>query len=294
MAVISILRKNFPQLKKLDGQELPATIGFDVAVVTTKAPATLASHVPENVAPVLESFLLKYYTVFDSDDRKPLMELYHDQAVFSYSCFNSTNMSRDLIHESRNLIKIVDPEHKRKLLKKGNLNIVASLSSFGKTSHLKESFVLDVSFASAELISLQVTGLYMEPQPSQRQKTIRAFSRTFILVPDNKCGCVIINDMWVISNSSYDQRQKARELTNNYGSSSMQDEQMAGDTFASGDNSSPVSREEELVRKLSDVTGMNKNYSRQCLSEVKFDYDQAYQIFLQVNALGSIPPEAFN
>lgn len=291
-SLISIVRKNFPQLKKMDGQDLPASIGFDVGQTATRAPATLGSHVPENVAPVLDSFLLKYFTAFDSDDRRPLLELYHDHAVFSYSCFNSANFPREMIHESRNLLRISDPEHKRRILKRGNLNIVASLTSFCKTSHIKDSFTLDVCFASPELISVMITGLFIEP--SQRQRTIRAFSRTFNLVPDEKSGCVIINDVWVISNSSYDQRQKSREFTSSQQSSSMQDDQMSSETFASGDNSSPVSSEEALVKKLSDVTGMNKNYSRQCLSEVKFDYDQAYQIFLQVNALGSIPPEAFN
>lgn len=291
-SLASTLRGIFPQLKKLDGQDLPASIGFDVGSQVTTTPATRGSSVPPEVAPLLESFLQNYYAIFDSNDRKSLMPLYHDQAFFSYSCFNSNHIPKDFIHEGRNLLRVSDPENKRKLLKCGNLNVVAALSSFPATNHIKESFILDVPLVTNEMVSLVITGLYLEP--SQRQRTIRTFTRTLNLVPDGSGGCKIINDIWVIGNSSYDQRQKARDLMKNLSGASMQDDTMASETFNTADNSNPLSSEDEMVRKLSSITGMNETFSRQCLSEVNFNYDKAYETFLQVNALGAIPSAAFS
>lgn len=291
-SLISIIRSTFPHIKKLDGQELPAAIGFDVGSQVTTIPVTRGSCVPENLHTVLDSFLLSYYGALDSTDRKPLMALYHDQAFFSYSCFNSIHFQKDFIRDSRNFVKISDPENRRKLLKRGNLNIVAALSSFPPTNHIKESFTLDVPFSSSEMINLVINGLYLEP--SQNQRTIRTFNRTLNLVPDGKGGCIIINDVWVIGNSSYDQRQKAKDMLKNYSGAPIQDDQMASESFSSLDQSNPTSREDEIVTKLSQVTGMNESYSKQLLTEVNFDYDQAYRTFLQVNSLGVIPAQAFS
>lgn len=45
------------------------------------------SFIPEEIKVFANDFLGQFYTIFDSNDRQPLLAAYHDQATFSYSVF---------------------------------------------------------------------------------------------------------------------------------------------------------------------------------------------------------------
>lgn len=66
-----------------DGAVLPAQIGFDVAD-SSNAPLPKASFLCETSgADIVRQFLEQYFAIFDSDNRQPLLDAYHESAMFS-------------------------------------------------------------------------------------------------------------------------------------------------------------------------------------------------------------------
>lgn len=75
-----------------DGLELPPQIGFDIETEDTKAPAPQASFFSDPAGiDIVKEFLQAFYAIYDSDDRQPLENAYHDQAMFSLTASYSTN-----------------------------------------------------------------------------------------------------------------------------------------------------------------------------------------------------------
>lgn len=266
---------------KLDGEVLPAAIGFDVGEEKTAIPQSLQSHIPEVTQSLVHGFLKAFYDIFDSDNRQPLVAAYHDQSSFSLSiCKGLDNgpkcyFAADLLHESRNLMRVREGPARTRLLKQGKISVVAALTALPATHHVRESFLVDVPFFSEQLVVLVVNGVLIETWKSAKQ--LRAFSRSLSIVPQGD-GYVITNDLLLLSNSSYEQRSK-------YRSAFSDNEQMRDDTNAPANDI--------LVARLRQQTGMNDKFSLQCLSECAFNFEKAVQMFNALNAAGSIPPDAF-
>ena len=73
---------------KQDGIDLPPPITFDVS--TAIIPPSQGSHFVNNeVQDLVVKFLKEYYTLYDSDNRQPLIDAYHEHALFSLN--TSTN-----------------------------------------------------------------------------------------------------------------------------------------------------------------------------------------------------------
>ncbi|KAJ8309187.1 hypothetical protein KUTeg_014061 [Tegillarca granosa] len=87
---ISAVRKKFPKVLKLDGHDLPPPIKFDIES-SAELPETKGSFFQSsNLQELIVKFLKEYFTIYDSDNRQPLMEAYHESAVFSLSsAYNS-------------------------------------------------------------------------------------------------------------------------------------------------------------------------------------------------------------
>jgi Nuclear transport factor 2 (NTF2) domain len=62
---------------------LPPTIGFDVES-DIKLPVARASFLCDpNGAEIVRQFLEQYFLIFDSGNRQPLLDAYHEHAMFS-------------------------------------------------------------------------------------------------------------------------------------------------------------------------------------------------------------------
>ena len=275
------IRDLFPNIKKLDGEDLPAAIGFDVEV-KTQVPPTQGSFIPEQVKEFAEQFLKHFYDIYDSDERQGLMAAYHDNACFSYSIIArgdanpKQGFAGDLIKESRNLMRVNNTDTRIKHLKRGKVNIIAALNSLPQTKHATESFVIDVPFSTTALVNIVINGLVVETW--KKQKALRSFTRSLSIIPFGG-GFVIINDLLLLTNSSYDQRNKFSSIVK------LIKEESSGTSTANRD---------QLVAKLRQQTGMNESFSRQCLEESNYDYARAVDMFTQLNGNGMIPPEAFS
>lgn len=75
-----------------DGIELPRPIVFDVVDEAAKMPPSQRMFVADaKVQEIASHFLLQYFTIFDSENRQPLLDAYDERACFSMTITTSYN-----------------------------------------------------------------------------------------------------------------------------------------------------------------------------------------------------------
>uniref|UniRef100_A0A3Q4G5U3 Nuclear RNA export factor 1a n=1 Tax=Neolamprologus brichardi TaxID=32507 RepID=A0A3Q4G5U3_NEOBR len=274
---ISAVRQRFPRLLRLDGHDLPPPIGFDVETPTTIPPCKGSCFGSDEIKALILRFLQQYYSIYDSGDRQPLLDAYHDGASLSITTpYSTQNPSRSSLGEyykdSRNL-KRTSPHHTR-------LNVVAFLNELPKTQHDIASFTIDVNTYTNTLLSFTVSGVFKEVvvDGKSRESTM-AFSRVFITVPAGNSGLCIVNDQLFIRMATTEEIRRAFVAP------------------APTPSSSPVptltAQQQEMLTAFSQKSGMNLEWSQKCLQDNEWDFNRAAQIFTQLKAEGKIPDVAF-
>ncbi|KAE8607567.1 hypothetical protein XENTR_v10011213 [Xenopus tropicalis] len=281
---ISAVRERFPKLLRLDGHELPPPITFDVETPTTLPPCKGSYLASDDIKALVLRFLQQYYACYDSEDRQGLLNVYHDEACCSLSIPSNPgqNPSRSSLGEyfkdSRNIRRLRDPTLRFKLLKHKRLNVVGFLNELPRTQHDLNSFVVDITAHSNTLLCFVVNGIFKEVE-GQSSNPVRAFSRVFIAVPGSDGGLLLVNDEQFIRNATTEEIRKAFA------------------TPAPTPSSSPVPVlapvPHDMVQAFIQVSGMNAEWSQKCLEDNGWDFDQAGQIFMKLNAEGKIPDVAF-
>lgn len=343
----------------LDGISIPPPICFDVEESTT-LPETKDGYVPDHLKEFVANFVKKYFSFFDSDDRQSLLDMYFEQANFSYTItrFDSRAKQKQfdisLLNDSRNLLRIRD-ELSNKLLRKGRVDVISALNNLPKTEHILQSFKIDVPVVQDNFIVLNIIGLYKNKRPYN----LKAFSRNFLIVSHNETFA-IVNDLMCINNPTAENIAFVKNLYKNDPSSQDINFMESMDDFGDmGDNNSmnqmnptinqqlfnqaaPIAQQpntisnqinlsnnnlvnndlmtsnmnqvssnfinpatnqmassvanvnqQELIRRFSEVTGMNFQFSKQCLGENNFDAEKSLVVFKKLNEQNMIPPEAF-
>uniref|UniRef100_A0A8C1AHW9 Nuclear RNA export factor 1 n=1 Tax=Cyprinus carpio carpio TaxID=630221 RepID=A0A8C1AHW9_CYPCA len=271
---VSAIRERFPKLLRLDGQDLPPPIVFDLEVAPATLPPCKASYFcSEEIKNIILCFLQQYYSIYDSGDRQPLLQAYHDGAAFSLSIpFTLQNPSKSSLGEyqkdSRNIRRMKDdPTTRFRLIKHTRLNVVAFLNELPKTQH-------DI----ATLLAFTVSGVFKEIDGKSRD-SFRAFSRVFIAVPAGNAGLCIVNDELFVRNATTEEIRRAFVAP------------------APTPSSSPVptlsAPQQEMLAAFSQKSGMNLEWSQKCLQDNDWDFDRAAQIFTGLKAQGKIPDVAF-
>uniref|UniRef100_A0A8C7JYA7 Nuclear RNA export factor 1 n=1 Tax=Oncorhynchus kisutch TaxID=8019 RepID=A0A8C7JYA7_ONCKI len=273
---ISEVRERFPRLLKLDGQDLPPPIVFDVEVTPAALPPCKPSYFcSEEIKTPIVGFLQQYYSVYDSGDRQPLLDAYHDGATFSLSMpFTMQNPSRyplaNYHKDSRNLKKLKDPTTRFRLLKHTRLNVVAFLSELPKT-HVQRRYV-----CSTFLTWLTYVVLFFE---GKSRDSVRAFCRVFVTVPAGGTSLCIVNDELFVRNATTEEIRRAFVAP------------------APTPSSSPVptlsAPQQEMLSAFSLKSGMNLEWSQKCLQDNEWDFNRAGQVFTDLKAHGKIPDVAF-
>lgn len=280
---ISAVRERFSKLLRLDGHILPLPIAFDVEAPTTLPPGKGSYFGSDDIKSLILRFLQQYYSVYDSADRQPLLDAYHDGASFSLTVpFTTQNPSRSSLGEyqkdSRNVKKLSNPAARFRLLKHTRLMVVAFLNELPKTQHDVSSFVVDVSACTNTLLSFTVAGVFKEVDGKARD-SVRAFSRVFVTVPAGNTGLCIVNDELFVRNASTEEIRRAFA------------------TPAPTPSSSPVpslsAPQQEMLSAFSLQSGMNLEWTQKCLQDNEWDFNRAAQIFTQLKAEGKIPDVAF-
>ncbi|KAL7853712.1 hypothetical protein AOLI_G00205560 [Acnodon oligacanthus] len=281
---ISAIRERFPRLLKLDGHVLPAPIGFDLEVAPPVLPPCKPSYFcSEELKSLILCFLQQYYTIYDSADRQPLLDAYHDGATFSLIIpFSMQNPSKCSLGEyqkdSRNIKRVRDSTTRFRLLKHTRLNVVAFLNELPKTHHDIASFNVDVNTYTNTLLSFTVSGVFKEVDGKSRD-SYRAFSRVFIAVSPGNGTLCIVNDEMFIRNATTEEIRRAFVAP------------------APTPSSSPVptlsATQQEMLSAFSLKSGMNLEWSQKCLQDNDWDFDRAAQIFTDLKVQGKIPDVAF-
>lgn len=276
-----IIRKIFPSLKILDGKELPPVIGFeeDEASSSSDCPPAIAQFIKNPGAEdAVKQFLKAYIDIYDSDKRENLLQAYHDSATFSMSALGSREQLSAYIPESRNLLKVDYEKKRHDLLRRGKLGVVAFLEKLPKTEHDMTTFTLDVPYSTEAMMIFTVTGCFRER--GTKQSGVRHFTRCFVVVP-NGAGFNIINETLYVSQAT-DLSKRKPFVTEN--------------TTSPPTTSSTAVDEgtkQSLALSFSQKSGMNLQFSAQCLQENNWDFDKAAIVFSEANAKGLIPAEAF-
>uniref|UniRef100_A0A8C9TR08 Nuclear RNA export factor 1 n=1 Tax=Scleropages formosus TaxID=113540 RepID=A0A8C9TR08_SCLFO len=245
---VSAVRERFPRLLKLDGHDLPPPIGFDVEAPTTLPPCKGSYFFSDEIKSLILRFLQQYYSIYDSGDRQPLLDAYHDGAC------DLGEYHKD----SRNIKKLKDPTTRFRLLKHTRLNVVAFLNELPKTQHDIASFTVDVMFTISQksttfcfsIIVIFLTTCLLSPSPS-----------IFI-------SLCIVNDELFVRNATTEEIRKAFAAP------------------APTPSSSPVptlsAPQQEMLSSFSQKSGMNLEWSQKCLQDNDWDFNRAAQIFTQL------------
>lgn len=276
------IRKIFPKLQLLDGKELPKEIGFDDDEPTTSSdlPASIPKMLKNEAASgVVLTFLEQFFKLYDSDNRQPLLDAYHESAMFSLSAQGRHELLSAYIPESRNL-KRVDYEKKRhELLRRGRLSVVAFLSKLPKTEHDMNTFTLDVPFTSESLMTFTVTGCFRER--GTKQNNIKHFNRCFLVVPQNSGFCIINETLFVSAATDLSTRKAFINPPPSIAAAP-----------AAVPDVDPAAKQ-SLALAFSEKSGMNIQFSAKCLEENCWDFDKAAAVFSEAKAKGIVPPEAY-
>uniref|UniRef100_A0A674BU08 Nuclear RNA export factor 1 n=1 Tax=Salmo trutta TaxID=8032 RepID=A0A674BU08_SALTR len=274
---ISEVRERFPRLLKLDGQDLPPPIVFDVEVTPDALPPCKPSYFcSEEIKTPIVGFLQQYYSVYDSGDRQPLLDAYHDGATFSLSMpFTMQNPSRyPLASYSLNYLNtFVLSATRFRLLKHTRLNVVAFLSELPKTQHDTASLIVDVNTFTNTLLSFTVTGVFKEVEGKSRD-SVRAFCRVFVTVPAGGTSLCIVNDELFVRNATTEEIRRAFVAP------------------APTPSSSPVptlsAPQQEMLSAFSLKSGMNLEWSQKCLQDNEWDFNRAAQVFTDLKVNNSL------
>lgn len=135
-----------------DGVDLPPPISFDIQEEVHLPPTQQNFICNAEGQDIVRKFLEQYFLIFDSDSREPLIQAYHETALFSmtsaYPYGQSQKTSTAWLNwyntDNRNLLRVRDAERRMKLLKQGNAAIVEFLKDVPETKHDMHSFTVDL------------------------------------------------------------------------------------------------------------------------------------------------------
>ncbi|XP_070113007.1 nuclear RNA export factor 2-like [Equus caballus] len=279
---ISAIKEYFPKLLRLDGQELPTPIVVDVDTCYLK-PGKESCKGSETLKNLVMQFLQQYYFIYDYGDRQGLLGAYHDEAYFSLSIpFNPEDPAPsslcEYVKDNRNIKKLKDPYLRVQLLKHTKHDIVGSLCVLPRTQHEFSSFLVETWLQTERVLCFSVNGVFKEVV-GKSQSSVRAFTRTFIIVPASNSSLCIVNDQLFVRDATPNETQRAFFMP---------------DPTPTSSSVPTVSQEQqEMVQAFSTQSGMNLEWSQKCLQDNEWNYTRAGQAFTTLKTGGKIPEEAF-
>ncbi|KAK4874726.1 hypothetical protein RN001_014086 [Aquatica leii] len=300
-AYVSEVRKRFPKVIKLDGIDLPPPIGFDIAE-EVHLPTSVQTYLCNAEGQeIVRQFLEQYFEIFDSGSRQPLLQAYHENAMFSLTssyAYGQTPKNSSWLNwyntDNRNLLRVQDHDRRNKLLRQGQLTIVSFLSEMPESKHDIHSFTVDLNLFTPQLLLLTVSGIFKELRSGHKSTPIRHFCRTLVIVPAGSGFC-IANEQLHITNATEQQTKLAFKTPIIA---------VTQPTPELNVNASPVvpvpippmiddNTKQQMIQTMSQQSGMNIEWSQKCLVETNWDFNRAAFIFTELQKQGTIPAEAF-
>ncbi|XP_056641842.1 nuclear RNA export factor 1-like [Diorhabda sublineata] len=295
---VSEVRKRFPKCMKLDGVDLPPPIGFDIVEEQHLPNYQQTFLCNSDGGSIVRQFLEQYFSIYDTDNRQPLLQAYHERATFSLTMGYPSGYSKDIkgvpwlnwyATDNRNLLRVNDPDRRFKLLKQGQVSVVSFLQEMPQTKHDMHSFSVDLSIFTPQMLCLTVTGMFKELKSGHKVPPLRYFYRTLVIVPAG-AGFCIANEMMHVSNATPKQAKEAFKTTVNVAPATTPPRVPVATITSPGPDSAA---KEEMVKQMAAQSGMNLAWSLKCLEETQWDFQTAMITFQNLNAQGVVPQEAF-
>uniref|UniRef100_A0A182SC22 NTF2 domain-containing protein n=1 Tax=Anopheles maculatus TaxID=74869 RepID=A0A182SC22_9DIPT len=245
---------------------------------------------------IVRQFLEQYFAIYDSDNRQPLLEAYHEHAMFSHTVYtpNQNNQQKMSVYLSgtRNIKHKTDLDSRCRFLKQGRLPVVTHLSSLPPTKHDLMTFAVDLTLFTPHMLQLTVNGVFKERKGNVNTDLMRSFQRTFVIVPSNGGFC-IRNEMLHISLPTRLQEDKCFKPVNSAVVTQPITPAPAVSTITSPSMVPDDNTKLQMIQALSAQTKMTSEWSKLCLEENNWDYQRAEFAFVELHKQNRIPPGAF-
>ncbi|KAI8998170.1 hypothetical protein BC832DRAFT_566370 [Gaertneriomyces semiglobifer] len=326
----STIKSMFPSIEVLDMQPVIGDITFAVDTASVELPVKALPGFFDSpqTAATAQDFLQKFFSLFDSN-RRTLYDLYDDQACFSLSVDTQTrgtpraNRYFDGWNTyNHNLHKSTDVQKRVGTLQRGSEAIIRCFERLPRTKHPVDAPVTEKKFLTEgyqtgaggdAMLFVMVHGEFGEEISGgargfgRSHSELRSFDRTFIIVPaapGSRAAMaglpyVVINDQWTLrqyaGNSAWyrlDQQQQAdaRSATQGGASPAPQLPNMTTLRQLQLNHQLDDARQNAVI-EFAKATGLNYQFSLQCLSETGWQLPAAMQAYQNVK--NNIPPEAY-
>lgn len=279
------MKHYFPDVKTIDG----APVTADLLMLARQN--YLGK--PESYT-FVESFIKHYFTIYDSNQKQMLKELYMEKAIFTVSCNFDTNRSKEVsrissyISKSRNIIRLVNLDQSTRNVFVGPDEIIKTLIDLHSTEHNFLSFCIDVPIYTKSIIVITIDGVFKD-KPAQflEDEFLVHFTRTFIV---RSCGSgmgvsglsqqfKIQNDLLLVRNVSTLEKMQAIEEVP--AKDEDQNEELAENEM------------ENLIVVLQEMTSLNKNWCMRFLQEANWNFKLALKLCVKLLEGNDIPEDAF-
>ncbi|XP_070461165.1 nuclear RNA export factor 3-like isoform X1 [Equus przewalskii] len=279
---ISSILELFPKLLSLDSQESRPPTNFGIEAHKRLPTCKGSFFESDALKSLVLQFLRRYYLIYDSGDRQGLLGAYLDEACFSLSIpFNPEDPAPsslcEYVKDNRNIKKLKDPYLRLQLLKSTKHDIVRSLCVLPTTQHDFSSFVVDQWLQTERVLCFSVNGVFKEVV-GKSQSSVRAFTRTFIIVPVSNSSLCILNDQLFVRDANPKETHSGLFIP--------------VPTPASSSVPTLSQEQQEMVQAFSTQSGMNLQWSQKCLHDSHWDYTKAAQVLALLKAQCKIPEEA--
>jgi len=297
----SAVRKRFPKVQNLDGQELPKAIGFEVEDEVSKLPPNLPSFLGESdeVKGLVLTFIKEYYKIFDSNNaesRGMLSAAYTETAIYSFSGnFPETGpgsrLTGQYLRKNRNLMKSDDTDNRLKALIRGRDDVIAAIIDLPPTTHDLDTFTIDIPFASPTLVQVIVHGVFR--QHSDKYPLMRSFMRSMLIVPVGS-GVCICNEQLTVSCATIEQIKKSFK-TPDPPVPALVVPAVAPPVAPTDGNPAPAlsPQQMESIQAFMKESGLKAEWTKVCLDEHGWDLQKAWEKFVVLKGEGKIPPDYF-
>ncbi|KAI1112490.1 hypothetical protein F5Y14DRAFT_421847 [Nemania sp. NC0429] len=287
----------FPKLLNLSNTQVRTPEQVAAAEAASR-PTPIPQSGPDfrDIGGVGESFITEFLSLYDADRHNLAAKYYDEHSTFSIAVDALSRHAPGVpmptwgayIKFSRNHTKISHPPSRQQRLFTGTQQIQALWRQLPQTQHPNLAAHLDKYLVDCHPIHgladpagqnilgvdgmiMTVHGEFEDQEPGATKTAKRSFSRTFILGPGapGKNPIRVVSDM--LSLSAF------RNLPTSV---------LASQTGTADDR-----QKEQMLLELCRQTNMTPDYSRLCLDNANWNYDQALLSFHEKKA--QLPPDAF-
>ncbi|GJQ65379.1 hypothetical protein Trydic_g7489 [Trypoxylus dichotomus] len=239
---------------------------------------------------LVDQFLEHFFTLYDTQNRAIMADLYHKEALFSVTSMyipgQNTSSTANLAEYkklSRNLKHISDFSKTGQGLFMGSHQIIQTLCSLPLTEHDPYSFTADLIMHTETTAVLTVTGVFRESSNSLLEsERLMGFCRTFVLLGRPNGEYSIINDMLNVTNATSIQAVRA-----------FKNVRITRPLHIIIPTPQNEKEKSEMAETLTVITGMKSEWSRKCLEERKYVFKDALNLFIDLFKQDKIPKPAF-